>query len=534
VRSPLTCSLPRQSLRLLTSSPTAQVTFSIALRPKRVSYKIEKSFFPFDTHAANPSVAPMNDPASPPAIPRRTRPKLADVIAVLVLVAAPVTLFCAYRVSLWIQVKGRLDGIRESGYPVTLAELNKWYAEVPSNENAATILTNAFALIVQGDTNSTTLPFIGKAKWPARDEPLSEEMKKAIVDHLTLNGKALGLLHDGAQLQRCRYPIDFELGYNAPIRHVAQLRPSVQLLMLAAALDIEEANSEAAVVATIDALRVGDSVSNEPLDISQVGRMLGERLIFSGLERFLSRRSLADEQLARLFSAFEASEASVNSARSYAGEICARMHVFHLPAYQILEIEKEVTLSTADYSTVSKPEAQLYGGLMRIGGANDRDLLYFLETTADYLEAIKSPYPQRIKACEGLQPRFRRVPVVKGFVISRMLLPTMSLNTYREARHIATLRAAEIALAVERFRFKNENRLPESLKDLVPEFVKEVPPDPYDGKSLRYRKLAKGYVVYSIADNGRDDGGAEWRNPKDFAGPPGERRGYDWTFTVER
>jgi hypothetical protein len=210
------------------------------------------------------------------------------------------------------------------------------------------------------------------------------------------------------------------------------------------------------------------------------------------------------------------------------------MHVFHLPAYQILEIEKEVTRSSADYPIVSETESQLYGGLMRLGGAFDRDLLFFLVTTTDGLEAIKSPYPQRIKACEALQPRFRRVPAGKGFVISRMLLPTMPLNNYKEARHMATIRAAQTALAVERFRCKNENRLPQSLNDLVPEFVKEVPLDPYDGKSLRYRKLAKGYVVYSVADNGRDDGGAEWRNPKDVVGPPSERRGYDWTFIVER
>jgi hypothetical protein len=36
-----------------------------------------------------------------------------------------------------------------------------------------------------------------------------------------------------------------------------------------------------------------------------------------------------------------------------------------------------------------------------------------------------------------------------------------------------------------------------------------VPADPFDGKPMRYRKLAKGYVVYSVGPDMKDEGGDE-------------------------
>jgi hypothetical protein len=62
----------------------------------------------------------------------------------------------------------------------------------------------------------------------------------------------------------------------------------------------------------------------------------------------------------------------------------------------------------------------------------------------------------------------------------------------------------------------------------VPTYLAAVPTDPFDGQPLRYKKLAKGYIVYSVGENGKDDGGDQtvsartgWKTP-------------DITFTVER
>src|SRR5207253_3028151 len=71
----------------------------------------------------------------------------------------------------------------------------------------------------------------------------------------------------------------------------------------------------------------------------------------------------------------------------------------------------------------------------------------------------------------------------------RQLLPAAPKMIEACLRHHAETHCAAVALAIERYRLKNHD-WPEKLADLCPEFIKAVPADPYDGKSLRYRLLS--------------------------------------------
>jgi hypothetical protein len=88
----------------------------------------------------------------------------------------------------------------------------------------------------------------------------------------------------------------------------------------------------------------------------------------------------------------------------------------------------------------------------------------------------------------------------------------------------ASLRCAVIGLAAERYR-QERGDWPRALADFVPGYLPAVPPDQFDGKSLRYRRTEGGAVVYSVGMDGHDDGGDP--NP-----PPGEYRPRDMVFTL--
>lgn len=89
-----------------------------------------------------------------------------------------------------------------------------------------------------------------------------------------------------------------------------------------------------------------------------------------------------------------------------------------------------------------------------------------------------------------------------------------------DAYSTGRLRAARTALTVERYRLA-KGSLPEISADLVPEFMAVPLEDPFDGAPLRYKKLPKGFAVYSVGKNGKDDGG-----------PPGTSD--DVVFAVKR
>ena len=69
-------------------------------------------------------------------------------------------------------------------------------------------------------------------------------------------------------------------------------------------------------------------------------------------------------------------------------------------------------------------------------------------------------------------------------------------------------------------------KLPDALGEVVPAYLDAVPRDPFDGAELRYKRLEKGYVVYSIGEDGSDDGGKERSK--------GKKQNCDETFIVER
>ncbi len=65
------------------------------------------------------------------------------------------------------------------------------------------------------------------------------------------------------------------------------------------------------------------------------------------------------------------------------------------------------------------------------------------------------------------------------------------------------------------------------MADLTPQYIDKVPIDPFDGKPVRYKLTEPGYIVYSIGEDGTDEGGLE----KDKVAQRGDP--YDWPFIVE-
>jgi hypothetical protein len=73
-------------------------------------------------------------------------------------------------------------------------------------------------------------------------------------------------------------------------------------------------------------------------------------------------------------------------------------------------------------------------------------------------------------------------------------------------RNQARLHTARVALAAERYRLAN-GKWPETLEQLTPRFLTEVPLDPFAPGRLRLRRTEEGLVIYSVGPNEQDDGG---------------------------
>ena len=78
----------------------------------------------------------------------------------------------------------------------------------------------------------------------------------------------------------------------------------------------------------------------------------------------------------------------------------------------------------------------------------------------------------------------------------------------QEAARYETMREMTVAaIVLKRYQLRT-GKPPADLSALVPEFLPELPHDWMDGKPLCYRLKADGtFTLYSVGDNGRDDGG---------------------------
>ncbi len=55
---------------------------------------------------------------------------------------------------------------------------------------------------------------------------------------------------------------------------------------------------------------------------------------------------------------------------------------------------------------------------------------------------------------------------------------------------------------------------PAKLADLTPNYVAEVPKDIFNDSELHYRLEGKGYLLYSVGVNGKDDGAKSYEDRK--------------------
>ena len=104
--------------------------------------------------------------------------------------------FAVFRISAYSKLNRRLRELSEAGYALSLAELEERYVLPNGVENAADYYLDAFSHYSEpNDEAKELLPWVGRAKKPARTEPVNEAAQQATEAFLAENAETLTLLH---------------------------------------------------------------------------------------------------------------------------------------------------------------------------------------------------------------------------------------------------------------------------------------------------------------------------------------------------
>jgi hypothetical protein len=115
-------------------------------------------------------------------------------------------------------------------------------------------------------------------------------------------------------------------------------------------------------------------------------------------------------------------------------------------------------------------------------------------------------YPNRIKEPDGIldQVNLFIAPNGAGKKLLGLLTPNLDRAVTKSYSLQAIVAALRLKIALRLYEQKH-GQLPTELKALLPEYMKEIPLDPFDGKPFRYSKSAK--AVWSIGSDLKDQGG---------------------------
>ena len=403
---------------------------------------------------------------------------------------------------------GEMTAIHERNYPVTLAELDRWYPRVPNEQNSALVFRKAFASL-SGQFNQSFLQDNKSIDLPATDGSRVDTGKLTMADYLGGNGEALTLLHQASNISQSRFPINLGKLSIMPYPHLANVVRSAYLLQTDAANHAEDASPDLALLSVESSFALSRSLAKEPLVRSHLAHIESQRIAVSSLQHMLNKTCLTDEQLSNLAAALEKANDQRSLARAFIGQRCIGIYSFDRmrdttdltalpvgrsrPLGQRLLINATVFLSSPQY-------------LYDTCGFLQWDELHYLQLMDRYIQTAQMDFPERIAAAQALRRSLEQQDGLHA--LSRGWLRGMngSRVIVKDAAVTARLRSAQIVIAIERFRISHDHQLPQTLSELTPFGSSGVPVDPFDGQPLRYKKLAPGYVVYSVGEKGDGNG----------------------------
>ena len=102
-------------------------------------------------------------------------------------------------------------------------------------------------------------------------------------------------------------------------------------------------------------------------------------------------------------------------------------------------------------------------------------------------------------------------------ILAALLLPAVDRAILAGDRQVMKNRLVDVSLGLAAYR-QETRQYPVQLEQLVPKYLAKIPDDLFVGKPIRYRRKARGYLLYSVGPNQKDDGGQQNETELDDVG----------------
>jgi len=472
------------------------------------------------------------------ASPARRRKRIFWIGALLLLLVA---LLSSVSYWLWIWEKSLHDAIAEAdrldpGWRIEELEANR--AVLPGDQNSALALMAArqamptqwpiweyqLAAMYQAQLKSQSMKlededldaFEKRLHNPDPPVLLSQRHLKILRDELTRAAPALAEAHKILALPHGRYPITYTKDYiSTPLPYIQDARSCANWFAYEATLRAQDQDLAGALTSCRGIFSVSRSIGDEPNLISTLVRIAIRQLALRRIEQALALGQPTEGSLAALQRFLEDEEKEPLFLIGMRGEralMDGTMQAVQNGDITFAQLSKLLQDAPSDLRAFPHLQTVLVTGSIR----NQRAALLRWMNRAVEIAKL-SPEEQKTPLKE-LEASAKDLPV-----LGRMLAPACAHVGYAWSRDQVSMRCAITLVAVERYR-QAHGRWPQALSDLVPQYLPKVPIDLYDGSPLRLGRFTDGVVVYSVGEDGIDNGGNVDENPR--------KPGTDWGYRL--
>ncbi|MDK1031935.1 MAG: hypothetical protein QGD94_08010, partial [Planctomycetia bacterium] len=403
----------------------------------------------------------------------------------IAVVAVPLAIYATIATVVYVRARDALEAIRAAGDPVDLADIVP--PKILDEENAALLLTRAFEKIKLPESDTPEAEAWDKA---LEGEELTAEEEKVVQNVFADNAEALRLIIEALQRPKCRFDVDYEQGFLCELPHLTPMVSVANLLSNKAYWEMNHGSTEEAVRRVADILRFTLLAGKGAALVEYV---LGASLSEIGLQRvkeLLAKHKPNRQELALLSALVRKQYSPEGLMHVLKVERCLSIAIFRWWGgdYKRLKILSQGTLS------VQPGEKMPSGGLefpihpWRIYCEND--MTWSLALWTDFLEAAARPFPDSLDAVESVTNQFSEFRVEQfnfpAHIVTAVLMPSIGVVVEMEARFLAMVRMAQIAIAAEVFKIR-AGRYPEKLDNLKLADLAEVRIDPFTARDFIYR-----------------------------------------------
>lgn len=431
---------------------------------------------------------------------KRRRWWLYCVIGCFVLVFGTVGAFALRTWWMDRQIRAELARIRAAGEPLSAEDLDAMYRLPPGVPDATEQWVRALEPLDEDDYKQHIRgfpivdPSVEEAPVPGEHWPQIEEAQALLAYY----GESVALIQQAAGSGGgARYSIEFYPGILAGEDHLQRIRRASYLVRLDANVRAHRGDWSGS-AKSLDALFVlGRSIEHEPLMFSFLIRLACDRGAVNEIRRLLPVGGFADNDLQGFQRALRAIDYRRNVHRALIGERVGGLEIFDDRSMTTEILQSEWNVPEMD---VTHGAASVWWSLFWRD-----DCLAYLEFFRELAAAAQLGWPEAARRGDCLVAENRANLGVRHLVTVVLSGPSERL-VHGAVLNTGWMRAGDAAIAVELHR-RRKGKLPETLEQLVPEFLPEVPADPFDGKPLRYIVGDDAYLIYSVGYDFVDDGG---------------------------